>query len=305
MTILVRDEADIIESNIRFHASQGVDCFAVMDNNSQDGTSEILERLTTEFDLHVIHQPDNNYQQAKWMTELAFYARDHLKADLVISNDADEFWMPSEGTSLKDHLRKSDSVVTINRKNMVLDHSSKKETYRFFDASYVVESPINYSTSFQRSSIHASILLARISPKVIVNPHGLIRIKGGNHRAKHLWKFLNARSEPNITVYHYPIRGYYQFEANIRNRQTLLNTTNAGMGSHYKRWVSILEEGKLLEEYESMILTEEDIKSTQRLGITILNQDIGERLRKALNASISPSTEQIISDSEALVPKAE
>jgi len=38
MTILVKDEADIIEANIRTHASLGVDAFVVMDNNSTDGT---------------------------------------------------------------------------------------------------------------------------------------------------------------------------------------------------------------------------------------------------------------------------
>ena len=45
MTILVKDEADIIEANIRTHAKLGVDAFAVMDNNSSDGTREILEKL--------------------------------------------------------------------------------------------------------------------------------------------------------------------------------------------------------------------------------------------------------------------
>jgi hypothetical protein len=45
MTLLVKNEIDIIEDNIRFHAKQGVDCFAVMDNGSNDGTRELLENL--------------------------------------------------------------------------------------------------------------------------------------------------------------------------------------------------------------------------------------------------------------------
>ena len=101
MTLLVRNEVDIIEDNIRFHAAQGVDCFAVMDNGSTDGTREVLEKLKTEFDLDVIDQPAQNYQQALWMTQLAEYARTTLKADLVISNDADEFWLAQEGTCIK------------------------------------------------------------------------------------------------------------------------------------------------------------------------------------------------------------
>ena len=45
MTVLVKNEADIIESNIRFHADQGVDGFLVMDNASEDDTPDILEEL--------------------------------------------------------------------------------------------------------------------------------------------------------------------------------------------------------------------------------------------------------------------
>ena len=44
MTLLVRDEADIIEANLRYHRAQGVDFFVVGDNGSEDGTLEILER---------------------------------------------------------------------------------------------------------------------------------------------------------------------------------------------------------------------------------------------------------------------
>jgi len=43
MSILVRDEANIIEANIRHHAASGVSSFIVTDNGSVDGTRELLE----------------------------------------------------------------------------------------------------------------------------------------------------------------------------------------------------------------------------------------------------------------------
>lgn len=46
MTLLVRDEEDIIADNIRFHADQGVDAFIVMDNLSTDRTPDILHELS-------------------------------------------------------------------------------------------------------------------------------------------------------------------------------------------------------------------------------------------------------------------
>ena len=44
MVYKVRDEADIIEDNLRFHRAQGVDFFVIADTGSTDGTLEILER---------------------------------------------------------------------------------------------------------------------------------------------------------------------------------------------------------------------------------------------------------------------
>ncbi|HFU76545.1 MAG TPA: glycosyltransferase family 2 protein, partial [Arcobacter sp.] len=46
MTILVKNEADIIETTIKTHAKLGVDAFVVTDNNSSDGTREILSQLS-------------------------------------------------------------------------------------------------------------------------------------------------------------------------------------------------------------------------------------------------------------------
>ena len=111
------------------------------------------------------------------------------------------------------------------------------------------------------------MLLVKISPKTIVNPSGLIAMKGGNHRAKHGWRLINKRDEANIKVYHYPIRNYKQFEANIKNRKRLLETTNARMGDHYRRWVRLLDEGKLKEEFQRFILDSDELLVLTKLGI--------------------------------------
>lgn len=275
MTILVKNEADIIEDNIRFHAKQGVDGFVVMDNCSTDGTREILTRLQSEFDLHVIDQKSQNYQQAKWMTELAVYARKHAKADLVISNDADEFWRTtSKDKTLKELLARKDSVVTVKKFNMALSDDALNEGYRYHASDLVIKNPICFDSTEQRTSEQISMLLIKVSPKTIVNPHGLIRLAGGNHRAKHVWRPYTKRVEPNIHVYHFPVRGYKQFEANIINRKRLLETKKAVMGDHYKRWVRLYDEGKLYDEFQRFILKQDELTVLTKLGVIERRQPI-------------------------------
>ena len=265
MTILVKNEIDILEDNIRTHAQLGVDSFLVMDNGSTDGTRELLTTLADEFDLHIIDQPEQNYQQREWMTQLAFTARDKHGADWVVSNDADEFWIPKSG-NLKSGLDRKGSIITVKRHNMLLDEKMIASGLAYSASTLRVTNPIYYSKQTQIEEDNISIPLAKISPKVLVNPHGLFRIKGGNHRARHVTRFLNQSESTNVVVHHYPIRSYEQFERNIKNRQPLLHS-GARMGDHYKRWVRMLDEGKLEEEFNRFVMSEKDVEVLTRFGV--------------------------------------
>ncbi|MGI8596730.1 MAG: glycosyltransferase family 2 protein [Thermoleophilaceae bacterium] len=102
MTLLVRDEEDILEANLDFHFGQGVDFVVAMDNESRDSTPEILERYRSEGRLHVIEQT-GDLRQSDWVTQMARMAATDFGADWVINNDADEFWWPrAPSLTLKD-----------------------------------------------------------------------------------------------------------------------------------------------------------------------------------------------------------
>jgi len=100
MTLKVRDEADIIEDNLRFHRGMGVDFFVVTDNGSVDGTSEILDRYVSAGLAHVIQEPTSGLRsnEMDWTTRMARLAASEYGADWVFNNDADEFWWPITGT---------------------------------------------------------------------------------------------------------------------------------------------------------------------------------------------------------------
>ena len=103
MTLLARDEADIVDAQIAFHLHAGVDFVIATDHRSEDGTTEILERYADEGRLHLIREPGSDVLQAEWVTRMARLAATDFGADWVINTDADEFWWP-RAASLKDVL---------------------------------------------------------------------------------------------------------------------------------------------------------------------------------------------------------
>ena len=103
MTLKVRDEADVIEDNLRYHHALGVDFFVVIDNGSTDGTSEVLQRYAAAGLAHVIRDETSQLRanEVRWTGEMGRLASTEYEADWVFHNDADEFWWPLTG-SLKD-----------------------------------------------------------------------------------------------------------------------------------------------------------------------------------------------------------
>jgi hypothetical protein len=98
MTLLVRDERDIVEQHLAFHLAAGVDLVIVTDHASTDGTSEVLARHEREGSVRVIHEPDGPFRQREWVTRMARLAATEHGADWVLSSDADEFWWPRGGS---------------------------------------------------------------------------------------------------------------------------------------------------------------------------------------------------------------
>ena len=103
LTVLARDEADVIDAQIGFHLNAGVDFVIATDNNSHDGTTEILEAYERDGVLHLIREPAEGLRQGEWVTRMARLAASEHGADWVINTDADEFWWP-RGGSLKEVL---------------------------------------------------------------------------------------------------------------------------------------------------------------------------------------------------------
>jgi hypothetical protein len=99
-TLVVRDEADIVDDHIAYHLDAGVDFVIASDHESRDGTTEILETYARDGCLLRI-PVHGQMRDGPWRTHMARLAATEHQADWIINTDADEFWMP-HGGSLRD-----------------------------------------------------------------------------------------------------------------------------------------------------------------------------------------------------------
>ena len=97
MTLLVRDEADVVDAQLRFHLENGVDFVIATDDRSVDGTTDILRSYERDGRLRLIRRSGDGLEQSAVVSGMARLAATEHGADWVINSDADEFWWPRDG----------------------------------------------------------------------------------------------------------------------------------------------------------------------------------------------------------------
>ena len=207
MTLLVRDEADILALNLEHHLAQGVDQFIVTDNRSVDATPDILQSYAERGLVEVIQEPSETYAQAQWVTRMAQRAA-ALGADWVIHADADEFWMAAEpGLRLRQVVRrlpKTQPVLEVQRWNAALSRD-----WKGLDRIDPVE--ICWYDSDSRNSVGKPL-----PPKLLHRGCAAVQIGQGNHFLT--WPDPDVRPQPtaDLVILHLPLRGYGLYERKIR-----------------------------------------------------------------------------------------
>lgn len=196
MTLLVRNEEDILADNLDYHLNQGVDFIIATDNGSEDGTLGILRRYEKSGYLRLIREPEDDYSQAKWVTRMARLAAAEYGADWVINNDADEFWWPLSG-SLKSTLESvPDRAVEVTRVN--------------FPALKAPSSPF-WKSQTVREVRSFNAVGQPLPPKVCHRADPIVEVSQGNHSVN-----FPAGASRSILIFHFPMRSYSQMETKIR-----------------------------------------------------------------------------------------
>src|SRR5436309_2568868 len=257
MTLLVRDEEDILRDNLDFHLAQGVDEVIVTDNGSEDSTVEILREYEARGVVRVLLEPTDDYSQWRWVTRMARLAATEHDADWVINNDADEFWWPREDglKSVFEAVGDEVGMVVAYRTNFV---PRPEDGGPFWER----------MTLRERESLNP--LGKPMPPKIAHRAHPEVTVEQGNHKIDGVE--LGARlDDGSIEILHFPMRTYAQFEnkivkggrAYLRNREL-----PQAKGRTWRRLYEVWEQGGLRDHYDENVAadaTRDDLIQDTRL----------------------------------------
>lgn len=272
MTLLVRDEVDIVKYNIDFHLAHGVDFIIATDNGSVDGTREILKEYEDKGFLLLIDEKENNYNQSKWVNRMGKIAYEKYGADIIFHCDADEFWYPKSG-NLKNEIfnNKEIDVLSVDVINVLLEDKQGQESFPK-DTKWAVTKPIE-TINYEEDSKLDNFYLFKYPPKVIFKTKKILpEVVRGNHSLKEEFGYLKKEISKDINIFHFPLRNKNYFLKRVKSSgEALINNKwlKKGESFHMKRWYESYKNGKIDEDYKKIVIKNERIAELKSNGIVI------------------------------------
>lgn len=226
LTLMVRDEADIIDANLRWHLEQGIDHILVTDHLSNDATPDILAGYARAGAATIIGKTDPQYAQSEWVTDMARRAA-QMGADWVIHADADEFWMPPAGQDLSTFFGKQarNGVILGHRRNMFCTGDPSDPFWR---------------RMIWRDRISRNSAGNPLPPKVAHRALPHVRVSMGNHSVSGVGRKHGTAS--GLDILHFPMRDLAQFTQKIRVGAQAIRKTDGLAPQDGASWLAQAEE---------------------------------------------------------------
>lgn len=245
MTLLVKNEEELLAENIEYHHAQGVDAFIITDNNSTDRTPLIIEHYRQKgWVVEVIRETATDYSQKQWVDRMVMLARTRHKADWVINADADEFWY-SPHHDLKHELSLTHANVLQCSIRNVLPEEGKPWT--------AWSHTVRCVPDLQAYDLSPYSIFNRQTQKVMHRTDGYLQISMGNHKVSMLPK-RTAHSE--VIIFHFNIRTRQQFLTKMINGgQQLEQRKSKHGGRHWRYFYALYKQHRLEAEYDRVVGT--------------------------------------------------
>ncbi len=270
MTLLARDEADVVESWLAFHLNAGADFVIATDNRSVDGTTDVLERYAREGHLHLIREPGEDLRQNEWVTRMARLAATDFGADWVINSDADEFWWP-RGASLRAVLEA-----------IPPRYGTVSAFLRVF-----VPRPDGPEPFFERMTVRFSALAPINDPaslykpirKVIHRAHPEIQLTRGNHALVDS-PFAPLRGWFPVEVFHFPLRSIAQCERKARLQRGAWEHIERTPTGYHAQMFQALDDGTISDHCASLVVSDEEVERGVDAGRLVVDERLRDALRR-------------------------
>lgn len=268
MTLLVRNEVDVIEANLEYHLAQGVDFVIVTDHGSEDGTSEILREYERMGVAKVIRDEEEGHHQSNRVTRMAEIARLGHGADWVIHNDADEFWWPLVG-DLRDvfsSVPPQFGQIKVKRRNFRPEPDG--------------EGPF-YSRLVHREANSLNLPGAQLEAKVAHRAQSGVLVAPGNHSLRGV-DLPTAPFSEVLEIFHFPMRSYEQFEhkvVQIGHGYEQLPDRSPTVGIDQLTLLEWHRTGKLRDYYEGLVLDQDALERGLQMGSIVVDRRLEDFMR--------------------------
>lgn len=252
VTLLVRDEADIVAANLEFYLAQSPTKILVTDNGSVDGTSEILRAYEREGSIVVINEPALDYRQSEWVTRMARMASSEFAAEWVLNIDADEFWVPRhrERTLAAELAQIPGEYDLVSARRDDLRYTRSRSEHEPWNRRLIWRDTKTVATNGKPLGLKVA---HRGFPDVVVAQ--------GNHDVAGL-PLHSVFPDSPIEILHLPLRSWAQYSKKIDNGGSAYESNQEfgpEVGWHWRQDYQLLRDGKLREEFDARLLTRGDV----------------------------------------------
>jgi hypothetical protein len=274
MTLVCRDAEDVLDAQIAFHLSAGVDFVIATDHRSVDGTTDILERYERQGYLHLIREDSEEFEQAAWVTRMARLAATDFAADWVINSDADEFWWP-RGPDLKQVLSSIPSRYGLVRAIWRTFPPRPDDTQHFAERMTVRVSPV--------APINDPTTPWRPNAKLIHRADPAVTVRIGNHAVENT-TLQPLRGWFPVEILHFPWRSYAQ----CSQKASLFRSS--GFYHGHRLVHDAQAAGLIAEHYDSLVVDDDALERGLAEGALVRDARLRDALRTLAGSSVVPGS---------------
>lgn len=247
---MIRNEADIIGLNIRYHLSLGVDRIIVVDNGSTDGTDKLLQQISSRDSRVSWSRDDGPFLPSVVMTKLAREAFE-AGADWVVPIDADEFWYTPTG-SFREVLRGSKAgVLAAQAVNFVQRRGQRESSptaplYMTRRSASPIGPPGHGQTLVE--ALEIAFVEKLYPPKCICRPTAQVEIETGHHK---IYDANGPREDTeDLVCLHAPIRSKAALQERILSAGRAAEAgRKKGQGRNRRRLAELQGEAAVEQEW--------------------------------------------------------